>query len=59
MMTVRKVSVQKIRPCSKCGEPVVRIKSKRGKVYEATVQQDGSVLVVIVKNNCVVEHRHI
>lgn len=58
LMQTRPIQEKDVRTCYKCGEPVIKFTSKLGRNYYSTVQQEGSVLCVIVKNGVVVEHKH-
>lgn len=58
-MQSREIQEKKIKPCSKCGEGVVKRVTRRGNTFDATVYQDGHKLVILVKNGYEVEHRHI
>lgn len=59
MLTTKHVANNKVKPCRKCGEQVIRLVTKRGVVFFAQIYQDGHKLAVLVKNGFVTEHRHV
>lgn len=52
------INEKKIFPCVVCGELVIQKVTKRGKLFKATIYQDGHKLTVLSKNGYIIEHRH-